>query len=253
MFAIVTVHAARTGHAQHIAFAATTRMPSRAWVAQQLRNATPLGVAPKFSIRGRDDKFGTVFRALALATGIRVTRTAVRATTMNAICGRFLGSLRRGCRDQIGCLTTSTRSAWSPGASATSTPHAVTKGASAGPRSRAECPATGKSSRCPCLAARNDYRRAAWKMRFRAESQPPAGERLSTSLASTTATTHYREPLHDLPRAPQSEPRVRPHALSSDSDLLESSRSAPSGTPAHSAISGLLSRGSPVRVLPGVP
>ena len=79
----------------------TTRMPSQAWVAQQLRNATPLGVAPKFLIRDRHSKFGTAFDALAVATGIRVIRTAVRAPNMNAICERFLGSLRRECLDHI--------------------------------------------------------------------------------------------------------------------------------------------------------
>jgi transposase InsO family protein len=86
---------------RNVVFAATTRMPSQAWVAQQLRNATPLGVAPKFLIRDRDDKFGTALDALALATGIRVIRTAVRAPNMNAICERFLGALRRECLDHI--------------------------------------------------------------------------------------------------------------------------------------------------------
>jgi hypothetical protein len=58
-------------------------------------------VAPKFLIRDRDSKFGTAFDALAVATGIRVIRTAVRAPNMNAICERFLGSLRRECLDHI--------------------------------------------------------------------------------------------------------------------------------------------------------
>lgn len=68
-----------------VMLAATTRFPSPAWVTQQLRNATPSGVAPRFLIRDRDDKFGPAFDALARATGIRLIRTAVRAN-MNAVC-----------------------------------------------------------------------------------------------------------------------------------------------------------------------
>jgi putative transposase len=84
-----------------VILAATTRFPSRAWVTQQLRNATPSGVAPRFLIRDRDDKFGTAFDALARASGIRMVRTAIRAPNMNAICERFLGSLRRECLDHV--------------------------------------------------------------------------------------------------------------------------------------------------------
>jgi putative transposase len=84
-----------------VILAATTRFPSRAWVTQQLRNATPSGVAPRFLIHDRDDKFGTAFDALARASGIRIVRTAVRAPNMNAICERFLGSLRRECLDHV--------------------------------------------------------------------------------------------------------------------------------------------------------
>ena len=84
-----------------IELAATTRFPSQAWVTQQLRNATPSGAAPRFLIRDRDDKFGTAFDTLARATGIRMVRTAVRAPNMNAVCERFLGSLRRECLDHV--------------------------------------------------------------------------------------------------------------------------------------------------------
>jgi putative transposase len=84
-----------------VVLAATTRSPSCAWVTQQLRNATPFGAASRFLIRDRDDKFATAFDALARATGIRVIRTAVRAPDMNAVCERFLGSLRRECLDHV--------------------------------------------------------------------------------------------------------------------------------------------------------
>jgi hypothetical protein len=88
--------------ARNVVFAATTRIAvtgmGRAAASQP---DPPLGVAPKFLIRDRDDKFGTALDALALATGIRVIRTAVRAPNMNAICEHFLGSLRRECLDHI--------------------------------------------------------------------------------------------------------------------------------------------------------
>src|SRR3984957_13221679 len=72
IFALVFIELAT----RKVVFAATTRFPSQAWVTQQLRNATPSGAAPRFLIRDRDDKFGAAFDALA--TGIRVVRTAVR-------------------------------------------------------------------------------------------------------------------------------------------------------------------------------
>jgi putative transposase len=113
-----------------VALAATTRFPSQAWVTQQLRNATPSGATPRFLIRDPDDKFGTAFDALARATGIRMVRTAVRAPNMNAVCERFLGSLRREASTTFSCSTAGTSSASSPSTSATTTPRALTKGSS---------------------------------------------------------------------------------------------------------------------------
>jgi transposase InsO family protein len=97
IFAFVVIELA-TRKIVHIA---TTRFPSWPWVTQQLRNATPFGVAPRFLLRDRDGKFGPAFDALAKATGIRVIKTAVRAPNMNAVCERFLGSLRRECLDHV--------------------------------------------------------------------------------------------------------------------------------------------------------
>ena len=78
-----------------------TRSPSDAWVAQQLRNATPDGRGPRFVLRDRDSKFGKLFDRVAAGVGARVIRTPVRAPTANAICERFLGSVRRECLDHI--------------------------------------------------------------------------------------------------------------------------------------------------------
>src|SRR5215469_3074021 len=47
-----------------------TRSPSDAWVAQQLREATPYGQAPKYLIRDNDSKFGSSFARVATTSAI---------------------------------------------------------------------------------------------------------------------------------------------------------------------------------------
>jgi len=78
-----------------------TRSPTDPWVAQQLREATPYGQAPKYLIRDNDRKFGPHFERVATASGIKVLRTPYRTPRANAICERFLGSVRRECLDHF--------------------------------------------------------------------------------------------------------------------------------------------------------
>jgi len=80
---------------------AVTRHPSDAWVAQQLRDATPERTAPTDLIRDNDSRFGPDFARVAAASGIKVLRTAFRAPLMKALCERFLGSVRRECLDHL--------------------------------------------------------------------------------------------------------------------------------------------------------
>ena len=76
-----------------------TRSPSDAWVAQQLREATPFGEQPVYLIRDNDRKFGEHFANVAAE--IEVLRTPIRAPRANAYCERFIGSLRRECLDHV--------------------------------------------------------------------------------------------------------------------------------------------------------
>jgi putative transposase len=76
-----------------------TRNPTDRWVAQQLREATPFGEEPRYLIRDNDDKYGDSFKQAA--AGIKVLKTPYKAPKANAICERFLGSLRRECLDHI--------------------------------------------------------------------------------------------------------------------------------------------------------
>jgi transposase InsO family protein len=58
-------------------------------------------VGPRFIIRDRDDRFGRDFDCAAKGVGARVLKTPVRAPRANAVCERFLGSVRRECLDHV--------------------------------------------------------------------------------------------------------------------------------------------------------
>jgi len=78
-----------------------TDHPTDAWVAQQLREATPFGQAPRFLIRDRDSKYGQNFTRVVAGSQIEILKTPYRAPKANAICERFLGSVRRECLDHM--------------------------------------------------------------------------------------------------------------------------------------------------------
>jgi len=71
---VIMEHASR-----RIVHVAVTAHPSDAWVAQQLREATPWGEGPKYLIRDNDTKFGQHFSAVASGTGIKEIRTPYQA------------------------------------------------------------------------------------------------------------------------------------------------------------------------------
>jgi putative transposase len=78
---------------------AMTSHSSDAWVAQQLREATPFDTHPRFLIRDNDRKYGAEFERAA--SGIEILRTPIRAPKANAVCERFVGSVRRECLDHL--------------------------------------------------------------------------------------------------------------------------------------------------------
>jgi transposase InsO family protein len=59
------------------------------------------GARPRFLIHDRDATYGPEFDRLAAASGIEVIRTPVRAPRANAVCERFLGSVRRERVDHV--------------------------------------------------------------------------------------------------------------------------------------------------------
>jgi putative transposase len=78
-----------------------TRSPTGAWTAQQLREATPFGQTPKYLIRDNHSKFGPCFARVAATSSIKILTTHYYAPRANAICERFLGSIRRECLDHV--------------------------------------------------------------------------------------------------------------------------------------------------------
>ncbi len=97
LFAFVIVeHTSR-----RVVHVGVTRHPTDAWVAQQVREATPFGTAPRFLIHDNDAKFGPQFAHVAATTGIDLLHTPYHAPRANALCERFLGSVRRECLDHL--------------------------------------------------------------------------------------------------------------------------------------------------------
>ncbi len=94
-FFIIELHSRKVIHVD------VTRSPTDAWTAQQLREATPYGQGPKYLIRDRDNKFGLSFARVAATSGIKILKTPYHAPRANAICERFLGSVRRECLDHL--------------------------------------------------------------------------------------------------------------------------------------------------------
>ena len=78
-----------------------TRHPTQGWVWQQIREATPWGVHPRFLLRDRDRCDGGDFVRRAAAMGITTVLSPVRAPQANAIAERVIGTLRRDCLDHV--------------------------------------------------------------------------------------------------------------------------------------------------------
>lgn len=82
-------------------FAVTTN-PSSAWVAQQLKEATPFGYQPKYLIHDNDSSFVSKNLQEFLAnSGIKSVRTTFRSPWQNGICERTVGILRRELLDHV--------------------------------------------------------------------------------------------------------------------------------------------------------
>jgi transposase InsO family protein len=106
VFVIIALKSRRVVHV------AVTRHPTDAWVAQQLRAATPYGEKPRFLIRDRDGKFGELFRRVVKGTGIEVLLTPPRAPQANGICERFWPACGGSASISSSCLGSGIWAGW---------------------------------------------------------------------------------------------------------------------------------------------
>jgi len=72
-----------------------TRHPTAQWLAQQITEAFPWGLAPRYLVRDNDRAYGHVFTARVSAMGIRDRPITPRSPWQNGIAERLIGSIRR--------------------------------------------------------------------------------------------------------------------------------------------------------------
>jgi putative transposase len=83
--------------------AGVTDHPDSAWVTQQARN---LAIedrldAVRFLIHDRDSKYPWSFDEVFRTEGVRIVRSPVRSPKANAVCERWVGTVRRECLDHV--------------------------------------------------------------------------------------------------------------------------------------------------------
>ena len=98
-----TLHAFVIVHheSRRVVHVGVTDHPTDEWITQQVREATPFEEKPKYLICDNDKRYGHLFERVVQASGIEVIHTPYEAPRANAICERFIGSLRREYLDHM--------------------------------------------------------------------------------------------------------------------------------------------------------
>ena len=78
-----------------------TATPTTRWTAQQLREAFPFALPPRYLLRDRDGIYGLDFQHVAQALDLEEVRIAPRSPSQSPYVERFIGSLRRECLDYL--------------------------------------------------------------------------------------------------------------------------------------------------------
>ena len=78
-----------------------TAHPTAEWTAQQLRDAFPWDLAPRYLLRDRDRIFGDDFTKQVQDMGIKEVLSAPRSPWQRAYVERVIGTIRRECLDHM--------------------------------------------------------------------------------------------------------------------------------------------------------
>ena len=78
-----------------------TEHPTAEWTAQQIIEAFPEDVVPRYLIRDRDGVYGSHFRNRVQGMGIHEVLTAARSPWQNPFAERLVGSIRRECLNHV--------------------------------------------------------------------------------------------------------------------------------------------------------
>ena len=78
-----------------------TRYPTAGWIVQQLREAFPDQLAPRFLIFDRDAKYGVEVPIAVRSMTIRAVRTSFQSPWQNGVAERWIESCRRDLLDHV--------------------------------------------------------------------------------------------------------------------------------------------------------
>ena len=97
MYVFVILHHKR----REIVHFNATYHPTAEWAAQQLVEAFPFDMAPRYLIRDRDSIYGARFRNRVKSLGTEEMLAAPRSPWQNPYVERIIGSIRRECLNHV--------------------------------------------------------------------------------------------------------------------------------------------------------